>query len=91
VSNLAAQIINPYKTQIFAKFAAAITTVGELYHHSNTLSVQEEFFLYGLTDTGILQAAREGYLVLTDDLRLWNHLDVLGLATVNFTHLVHWA
>jgi len=43
VSNLAAQITNPYRTQIFAKFAAAITTVGELYHHSNTLSVQEGF------------------------------------------------
>lgn len=91
VSNLAAQITDPYKTQIFARFAAAIITVNEFYHRSSDLSIREEFFLYGLTDTSILQAAQDGYLVLTDDLRLWNHLDALGLPTVNFTHLAYWA
>lgn len=91
VSNLAAQIANPYKTRIFLQFAAAITTVIEFYHRSGDLSAREEFFRYGLTDTGIMQAARDGYLILTDDLRLWDHLDLLGLPTINFTHLMHWA
>lgn len=91
VSNLAAQITNPYKARIFAKFAAAITTVNEFYHRSDTLSVREEFFRYGLTDAIIIQAARDGYLILTDDLRLWNHLDTLGLPAINFAHLTYWS
>jgi len=90
VSNLASQTSEPMKLGILAGLAAGIATLNELYHTSNDLRQMDEFIRYGLTDVGILRAAREGYLVFTDDLRLYGYLESQGLPAINIAHFQYW-
>lgn len=59
----------------------------ESYISSSTASQYKEFTRFGLTDCGILELARNQYLVLTDDLKLAVHLQSQNIDTVNFNHL----
>ena len=41
----------------------------------------------GITDAGILMLASQNYLVLTDDLPLFNYLQSQSVDVINFNHL----
>ena len=45
------------------------------------------FEQFGATDAGLIEFARENYLILTDDLKLSNHAMSLGVDVINFNHL----
>jgi len=56
-------------------------------HVESTLAVKQRgFSRLGLTDSGILELASTGHLVLTDDLPLYREAVALGLQCENFTH-----
>lgn len=48
------------------------------------LVVRDEYYRLGLTDTAIIEIARQGVLVLTDDVGLVVGLGNLGLDVINF-------
>jgi len=87
VNSLANQLGEPERTQCFAIFAQGISIFEEHYLESKTIAADQHFTRFGLTDCGIVSFAREQYLVLTDDLKLANHLQEQGIDTVNFNNI----
>jgi hypothetical protein len=77
----------PERSQCFAIFSRGVATLDEFYAESKTIAVNEGFVKFGLTDCGILDIAKNHYLVLTDDLRLTAYLQSQGVDTVNFNNL----
>jgi hypothetical protein len=73
-------------------FGQGISRLNEQYVSSQGIAAQEYFVRFGLTDTGIVEAAKGRYLVLTDDLRLAVQLQALGVDTVNFNNIrtINW-
>lgn len=61
-----------------------------LYMESKTIATSEKFVKFGLTDYGILNLARDKYLVLTDDFKLANYLQSVGIDTINFNNIRTW-
>lgn len=88
-SNLLAQQLSGYvKNEVFAIFARlASTDWQEEREASSALVNVPEFPWLGLTDVAISKAARDSYLVLTDDAPLANHLGRLQVDVLNFTYL----
>ncbi|MGB3681648.1 MAG: hypothetical protein WA990_04100 [Rubrobacteraceae bacterium] len=88
-SNLLAQQLSGYvKNEVFSIFARLVST--DWYERSEAASVLVEvpsFPRLGLTDVAISEAARNSYLVLTDDAPLANHLGRLRVDVLNFTYL----
>jgi rRNA-processing protein FCF1 len=87
VNSLANQLGEPERTQCFAIFAQGISIFEECYLESKTIASDQHFTRFGLTDCSIVSFAREQYLVLTDDLKLANHLQQQGIDTVNFNNI----
>ena len=88
VSNLLAQLPDNLHAQYFATFAHSLQQrVNEDYIPSGRLVLKEQFPKLGLTDTGIIEQARNGNLVLTVDLPLYNRLCDLGFDVINFNHV----
>jgi hypothetical protein len=87
VSNLAGQIAEPRRTQVFQTFAQAVKVIPEQYVHSRMATESALFVRFGLTDAVIARIAAGAVLVLIDDFRLSQHLERSGLAVVNFNHL----
>ncbi|QSJ15647.1 hypothetical protein JYQ62_28100 [Nostoc sp. UHCC 0702] len=90
VNSLANQLGEPERSQcfvIFAQFAQNATRLNEQYIKSLDAVTVDKFVKYGLTDCGILTLAREKYLVLTDDLKLANYLQSVGLDVINFNNI----
>jgi len=87
VSNLLGQLPDNLHAQYFATFARSLQEgVNEYYIPSGQLALQDHFPRLGLTDTGIIEQARNGNLVLTVDLPLYNRLCELGVDAINFNH-----
>ena len=87
VSNLLGQLPDNLHAQYFATFARSLQEgVNEYYIPSGQLALQDHFPRLGLTDTGIIEQARNGNLVLTVDLSLYNRLCELGVDAINFNH-----
>lgn len=88
-SNLLAQQLSGYvKKEVFAIFARLVSTDWhERREASSTLVNVTAFSWLGLTDIAIADAARDSYLVLTEDALLANHLGRLQVDVLNFTHL----
>lgn len=59
----------------------------EEYVASSTLGKMSHFRILGLTDSSIINAAKGKYIILTEDLPLWEYLRKNKIAAVNFTHL----
>jgi rRNA-processing protein FCF1 len=59
----------------------------ERYIASKQGTSEPIFRKLGLTDTIIGQAAKNNYLVLTDDFPLTNYLESIGVDAINFNHL----
>lgn len=70
VNSLSNQLGEPERSSCFKLFSASISLLDEHYIDSQTISQKEEFVRFGLTDSGILEVARNQYLVLTDALKL---------------------
>ncbi len=87
VNSLANQLGEPERTQCFTIFAQGISILEECYLESKTIASDQHFARFGLTDCSIVNFAREQYLVLTDDLKLANHLQQQGIDTVNFNNI----
>jgi rRNA-processing protein FCF1 len=86
VSNLLGQLSGNLKASLYEHFAEAIKSLYEHYTPSHELGSEKTFPVFGLTDTAILEAARDKYLVLTDDFRLSQYLEHKHVAVVNFNH-----
>lgn len=51
------------------------------------LAAEAIFTTYGVADVSIVMAAKQPCLVLTDDFRLWGHMDSNGIDALNFHHV----
>ncbi len=87
VSNLAGNLESKERFSYFTLFGKQIQQLSEIYVESVDVVNTEEFWRLGLTDAGIIELARRGRLVLTDDLELFHILASMGLPTLNFNHL----
>ncbi len=87
VNSLANQQGEPDRSKCLAIFAKGVARLDESYIESRNAAGMENFAKFGLTDCGIVELARERYLVLTDDLKLANYMQKIGIDTVNFNNL----
>lgn len=90
VNSLANQLGEPERSQCFLIFSEIIPTLDENYIESRTIATNEKFVRFGLTDCGILNLAIDKYLVLTDDFRLANYLQSVGIDAINFNNIRTW-
>jgi rRNA-processing protein FCF1 len=88
VNSLTNQLSEPERSRCLAEIAQGFTAFfNEFYVDSKTISTDGSFIRFGLTDSGILQLARNQYLVLTDDLKLSVHLEREEVDVINFNQL----
>jgi hypothetical protein len=87
VSNLSGQLPNKLHSYFYSEFAIRIPILEERYTYSGTISASDHFNKFGLTDSGIVDVAKDNYLVLTDDLKLFGYLQNLGIDAINFNHI----
>jgi rRNA-processing protein FCF1 len=87
VNSLINQLGEPERSQCLEILAQWITRLDEFYLESLIITQEEKFTKFGLTDAGIIYLARQGYLVLTDDLRLANYLQKVEIDTINFNNI----
>jgi rRNA-processing protein FCF1 len=87
VNSLINQLGEPERSQCLEILAQGITRLDEFYLESLIITPEEKFTKFGLTDAGIIYLARQGYLVLTDDLRLANYLQKVEIDTINFNNI----
>lgn len=87
VNSLVNQIGESERSQCYSVFAQAMTVLDEFYIESANAVELDNFTKYGLTDCGIVILAKDKYLVLTDDFKLANYLQKLGIDTINFNHI----
>lgn len=87
VNSLANQLGEPERSQCFEKLSEVAIELKE-YHIKSVVAVSvSSFTRFGLTDCGILELARDRYLVLTDDFKLARHLQSSNVDVINFNHL----
>ncbi len=85
VNNLVPNGIGP---AYFELFAQGIALLQEEYTPSQQITANPAFHIVGLTDAGIIEAARKGgYLVVTDDWTLRQFLGHAGVDALNFEEL----
>lgn len=87
VSNLSTALADSIRPAYLRRFAAALGPFTEEYAPSQDTVRLPIFTRLALTDAGIEQVARDTYLVLTDDLDLYRHLERSGIAVLNFNHI----
>ncbi|HEX8904009.1 MAG TPA: hypothetical protein VF771_04165 [Longimicrobiaceae bacterium] len=87
VSNLAGQLADPLRGEVFASLALIANQAMERYFPSRDAVREPDFTRLGLADISVLLAAREKVAVLTDDLELYLELAKLRLHVFNFDHL----
>lgn len=88
VSNLLGQLPEVVKPWFYSVFSRAVTDVlDELFHGSKRVVNEDCFPKLGLTDAGVVEAAKDGCLVLTVDLPLVLRLQSVGAAVLNFNHV----
>ncbi|HEY8751116.1 MAG TPA: PIN domain-containing protein [Tepidisphaeraceae bacterium] len=86
-SNLLGQLAEPARSKVFEALGRSIAVMKERYVAADRLQRESIFIRFGLTDSSILLAARNGFLILTDDFPLSNFLASEGLDVINFNHL----
>lgn len=87
VSNLMGQLSGRVRDGCFDLLAQSIPKLHERHTASTDLAGDEAFIKLGITDTSILEAATDHYLVLTDDLPLYSYLGGRGLDVLNFNNI----
>ncbi|MBP0020250.1 MAG: hypothetical protein J7647_22180 [Cyanobacteria bacterium SBLK] len=87
VNSLINQLKDPERSQCLKLFSQLLSRIDEFYLESKQISEMEKFAKFGLTDCGILDLAKDRYLVLTDDFKLANYLQSVGVDTINFANI----
>ena len=87
VNSLANQLATDLKPDFFSKFSEQLNTLEEHYVETTKVSVSVHFPKLGLTDSGILDLAKNQYLVLSDDFRLVGYLGKQGIDAINFNYI----
>ena len=87
VNSLANQLGEPERSQCFLIFSQFVPRLDENYIESIIAVTEEKFIKFGLTDCGILNLARDKYLVLTDDFKLANSLESVSIDVINFNNI----
>jgi len=87
VSNLTNGLYGKQLNDFYTTFKNSLLTIVEV--HSTALKICENLELspYGLADVGIIAAAKNNYLVLTDDLRVAGFAHQHCVDVVNFNHI----
>ena len=87
VNSMLNHLGDPERSQCARLFGQLISNYDEQYVVSQEVSRQESFVRFGLTDCGIMNVAKDQYLVITEDLKLACHLQSMGIDVVNFNHI----
>ena len=87
VNSLADKLGEPERSKCLSVFAEGVTRLNESYLKSTEAVRTDSFTKFGLTDCGIATLAKNKYLVLTDDFKLTNYLENIGIDTINFNHI----
>ncbi len=87
VNSLTNQIGEPERSKCFTILAQLISEIEEFALSSQDIIKNNGFIKFGLTDCGIIELSKNQYLVLTDDFKLFNYLQKLGIDSINFNHL----
>lgn len=87
VNGLANSLSGGWRSAFFTVFRDSFETMEERHVPCRVIGLHPKFQLLGLTDSSILEIAREGFLVLTVDFQLYNSLLELELGCINFHHL----
>lgn len=87
VNSLTNQIGEQERSKCFAIFAQLISEIDEFTLSSQDIVKNNGFIKFGLTDCGIVEVSKNQYLVLTDDFKLFNYLQKLGIDSINFNDL----
>ena len=67
VNSLINQMGEPDRSKSLSVLAKEVSKLDEFYLESSTVSQEEKFTKFGLTDSGIISLVQGKYLVLTDD------------------------
>ena len=86
VSNLAGQLPGELAEEFREEFCLVVEKLDERYHESVAVTKLAGFLRLGLADGTLLNLARQGVLVLTDDFPLYQQLANENLPALNFTH-----
>jgi len=87
VNSFSNQLPDDIKPAYYPEFAKHLAGLEEHYIESRKVSPLAHFKKFGLTDAGIIELVRERFLVLTDDLKLANYLQNVGVDVINFNNL----
>jgi hypothetical protein len=87
VANLAGQLSEPTRTGFLESLGTEIEVLDEEYCQSATASAHPYFCRCGLTDSAMVQIAKNKYLVVTDDFRLAGLMSAQGIDVINFNHI----
>jgi hypothetical protein len=86
-SNYIFQLGKSSQLCVLEKAAKMIEGFSELYADACELTKRGEFLTHGLTDTGILEAGKNGSLILSVDYDLVAYANKSNLEAVNFNHI----
>ncbi len=87
VSNLLGQSKEHLRSGYFEKFAAGIAMFDEHCLDSADVSKMQEFIRFGLTDAAMVRLAKDNYLIITEDFRLSQYAQSLGIDVLNFNNI----
>ena len=87
VSNLTNGLYGSKLHVFYTTLKNSLSTIIEIHNPALDISRVYELAPHGLTDVGIVAAARDQYLVLTDDLRVAGFAHQHCVDVVNFNHL----
>ena len=90
VNNLANKLSSDRLDLFMRVLKNRIGLLDEQFIKSSLASDHEYFSKCGITDAGILVAAADDVLVLTDDFRLFGVMGHLGIPCLNFNHIRDW-
>lgn len=85
--NLINQLGEPERGHCLKILAKNIDKFDEFYLASKIVTEEKQFIIYGLTDCGIVNLAKDQYLVLTDDLKLAHYLGKNNIDVINFNNI----
>jgi hypothetical protein len=87
VSNLTNGLYGSKLRDFYSTLKHSLSTIIEIHNPALDISRDYELSPYGLTDVGIVAAAKDNYLVLTDDLRVAGFAHQHCVDVVNFNHI----
>ncbi|OGU10442.1 MAG: hypothetical protein A2X61_06165 [Ignavibacteria bacterium GWB2_35_12] len=91
ISNLSNKLEGIYKVEYFNLFFQKLETIDELFLPAKDNFADDRYRKFGLTDAAIVNLSKtKSYLVLTDDIPLYQILLKSEIDVINFTHLFEY-